>query len=200
MNTKRLYLWLACVAACIAAMALGVYVGLVFARPPAEGLTVVVSPGDMPSVETPPPPKEAEAKKVEAKEAEAKEAQQLTERVSTKSEPPSARPAPAKAKAAPPPPRGKAAPSPAKTRMQTQAVNCTMPTYLWTHDMELKLMAYAQQLNRRWGDNPEVKKDIVRAFTAHRNKISNNDGSQGACEKISKDLDHWLRHTRPVSG
>ena len=77
--------------------------------------------------------------------------------------------------------------------IRIRAVDCTLSATLWTGAMERKLSHYMQQLTGRWGDEPKVRRELNKDFRAHQNKLSNSDGTQGTCEKISRDLDDWLR-------
>jgi serine/threonine-protein kinase len=74
-----------------------------------------------------------------------------------------------------------------------QEVDCTVPANIWTGAMTTKLSSYTQRLTRRWRDEPEVRKKINDEFKAHQDSIRNSDGAAGTCEKISKDLDNWMK-------
>jgi len=85
--------------------------------------------------------------------------------------------------------------------VQTQEVDCTVPASVWAGAMSTKLSAYTQRITTRWRDEPEVRKKINSEFKTYQDKIKNSDDAKGTCEKISKDLDSWLRHyeTRPLN-
>jgi hypothetical protein len=72
-----------------------------------------------------------------------------------------------------------------------QKVDCSTPSSIWAAAMTEKLRFYRQQISHRWIDEPEVRKRIGSEYEKHQDRIQSSDGSPGACEEISKDLDQW---------
>ena len=77
-------------------------------------------------------------------------------------------------------------------------VDCTLPAAVWTDALMAKFRMYLSCLEtpadlglQRALEGPEAWQD----FRTYRNKIRDNDGTQETCEKISQDLDDWLRHS-----
>jgi serine/threonine-protein kinase len=178
---------------------LGMYLGLVVGKPEEGSNVIAVAPiVQMPAIVPPPvetPPDTSLAKTPEALPpgpgAESAAQRAVSE---IKTPPPPRRLSPSTTKSGSTNAGASAVAAPHVVPTPTQEVDCTVPASIWTGAMTTKLGSYTQRLTRRWRDEPGVREKINAEFKTHQDNIRNSDGAPGTCEKISKDLDNWLKH------
>lgn len=182
MKAKQLRLWLACVVACIASMAVGVWWGAFRAAGNCPEPTLVAAADE--TAEPDPATEEPPLEQVETQLPVPQPPPEGWAEVQQQETPPA--PASSHPAAAAPP--------------SAQAMECMPPASTWTEALEAKLWKGFQELTVRWAKEARVRRGIRKEYNAYQRKIRDSDGSLETCNQISADLDNWLlQHSRPAA-